>query len=152
MRTIKRYENRKLYDTEAKAYVSLADLAELVRSGKTIRVVDNVTDEDITAQALTQVILEEGRQGESLLPTDLLHDLVRRGSKAVDSGIEQLRYGVDDLIHTSMDRIGKVLKRPKQDELEQLHRKVVDLERVLADLMAQQVTEETNPESTPTDD
>ena len=47
---VKRYANRKLYDVEAKAYVSMADLAALIRGGHTLEVVDNVTGEDITAQ------------------------------------------------------------------------------------------------------
>src|SRR4051812_25135177 len=82
-RVIKRYGNRKLYDVEARAYVSLEDLATLVRCGETVQVIDQTTGDDITAQTLTQVILDEGRRGPSLLPTDLLHGLLRRGTQSI---------------------------------------------------------------------
>ena len=66
-RLIKRYENRKLYDTEASAYVSLADVAALVRRGETVEVIDKATGKDLTAQILTQMILEEGKPGQSAI-------------------------------------------------------------------------------------
>ena len=64
-RRIKRYDNRKLYDTETSEYVSLSDIADLVRGGETVEVVDNVTGPDITDQTLTQIILEEGKSGRT---------------------------------------------------------------------------------------
>lgn len=67
-RVIKRYPNRKLYDADARAYVSLEEIAALVRDGETVQVLDHATGDDITAQTLTQVILDEGRRGTSLLP------------------------------------------------------------------------------------
>ena len=86
-RLIKRYGNRKLYDTEASAYVSLADIAALVRRGETVEVVDKATGKDLTAQILTQVILEEGKRGNNAISTEMLHDLVRRSNAMIDSGI-----------------------------------------------------------------
>ena len=74
-RLIKRYESRKLYDTEESRYVSLDELAEWIRVGKNVKVVDNGTGADVTAQMLTQIILEEGRRGTGFLPTELLHEL-----------------------------------------------------------------------------
>ena len=85
-RRIKRYENRKLYDTETSEYVSLSDIADLVRSGETVEVVDNATGGDITAQTLTQIILEEGKNGRATISSDLLHALLRRSEEVLDSG------------------------------------------------------------------
>ncbi|HEU4557441.1 MAG TPA: polyhydroxyalkanoate synthesis regulator DNA-binding domain-containing protein, partial [Longimicrobium sp.] len=68
-RIIKRYGNRKLYDVQASEYVSLDQVAAIIRGGETVEVVDNVTGEDITAQTLTQIVLEEGTRGKSVLPT-----------------------------------------------------------------------------------
>ena len=69
IRVIKRYESRKLYDTEESRYVSLEDIARWVREGQQMQVVDNGTAEDVTAQVLTQIILDEGKRGTSFLPT-----------------------------------------------------------------------------------
>ena len=84
-RTIKRYGNRKLYDVEASAYISLDEIASLIRRGDTVQVLDNVTGEDITAQTLTQIVLDEGKRGRGMLPTELLHDVLRHGVQSHDA-------------------------------------------------------------------
>lgn len=101
-RLIKRYGNRKLYDTEASAYVSLADVGMLVRKGETVQVVDKKSGEDLTAQTLTQVILEEGKRGEHALPTDFLHDMLRRGTSALDQGASAVRGAVQGAVQTAL--------------------------------------------------
>ncbi len=108
MRTIKRYGSRKLYDTEESRYISLEEIAKLVRSGIDIEVLDNKTSENVTAQTLVQVISDEGRRGQSFLSTDLLHDLIRAGEEVVQRGVEQIQHlqqGVDALVHQSIDRL-----------------------------------------------
>src|SRR3954452_11554628 len=89
IRLIKRYESRKLYDTEESRYVSLDEISAWIRQGQEGRGVENATNNDVPFQALTQVILEEGRKGPSFLPGELLHDLVRLGERAVSNGMEQ---------------------------------------------------------------
>ena len=131
-RVIKRYDNRKLYDTEASAYVSLADVAALVRRGETVQVVDNTTGADLTAQVLTQVILEEGKRGRNTLSPEALHDLIRRSGDALDAGLEQIRHGVDDLVQSSLDRVGRLLHGSRPTELKQLREQLGQLERLLA--------------------
>jgi polyhydroxyalkanoate synthesis repressor PhaR len=81
MRTIKRYSNRKLYDTEQKYYTTLEALAVLIRQGEDIRVVDHVTDADLTSQTLAQIIFEEERRSPKLDVTTL-HGLIRQGKIA----------------------------------------------------------------------
>ena len=98
IRLIKRYGSRKLYDTEESRYVSLEEIGVWVRQGQEIRVVDNQTSEDVTAQTLTQVILDEGRKGTSFPPSELLHELIRRGEGLVNSGVDSLQQGVDKLL------------------------------------------------------
>jgi len=132
IRVIKRYESRKLYDTEESRYVSLEDIARWVREGQQIQVVDNGTSEDVTAQVLTQIILDEGKRGTSFLPTELLHDLVRAGEKAVASGVEQVQDRVDRLVRRSIDRLAPV--RRAREEMSQLRDRLAELERTLRDL------------------
>jgi len=134
-RLIKRYENRKLYDTTASQYVSLSDIADLVRDGATVRVVDNGTGRDLTAQTLTQIILEEGRDGKTAIPSDILHDLLRRSEAALDSGLDQIRTTVDDLVQGSVGRLKKLLQHPRSHELDELQGQLRALEQQLSTLL-----------------
>ena len=128
IRLIKRYESRKLYDTEESRYVSLDEIATWVRNGQEVRVVDNATNNDVTSQTLTQIILDEGRKGTSFIPSELLHDLVRLGERAVSTGMEQVQNGVDKLI----DRLGPM--RRAREEMSSLRSRLEELEVSLAEL------------------
>jgi polyhydroxyalkanoate synthesis repressor PhaR len=132
IRLIKRYESRKLYDTEESRYVSLEEIAGWVRQGQEIRVLDNATSADVTAQTLTQIILDEGRRGTAFLPSELLHELVRVGERAVSSGVEHVQQGVDRLMQASIDRLGPV--RRAREEMSRLRSRLEELEVSLEDL------------------
>ena len=130
-RLIRRYESRKLYDTEESRYVALEELATWVRQGQEVRVVDNTTDADATAQTLTQIILDEGKRG-STLPSELLHDLVRRGERVVVSGVQQVKEGVEGFVQRSIDRLAPVQKA--REEMADLKARLADLEASLSQL------------------
>lgn len=132
VRIIKRYESRKLYDTEESRYVSLEEVAAFVRSGQNVRVTDNASSEDVTGQTLAQIILEEGKAGRSALPTELMHDLVRAGERALSSGVEQVQQGVDRLLQASIDRVGPL--RRAREEMGVLRSRLEGLEESLLDL------------------
>jgi polyhydroxyalkanoate synthesis repressor PhaR len=132
IRLIKRYGSRKLYDTEESRYVSLEELGEWVRQGQELRVVDNATSEDVTAQTLTQVILESGRKGTTMPPSRLLHELIRSGGKLVSDGVEQVGQRVDRLVQAGVDRLGPV--RQIREETSSLRRRLEELEEALARL------------------
>ena len=134
-RRIKRYDNRKLYDTETSEYVSLSDVAELVRRGDTVKVMDKATGEDITAQTLTQIILEEGKNGSPVIPSDLLHTLLRRSGEALDTGLDQIRSTVDDLMERSLGQLKRFVQSPRRQELDDLRRQLRDLEHRLSLLL-----------------
>jgi len=76
---LKKYANRRLYDTEKSAYVTLSELADIVRSGRRVIVRDAQTKEDVTAFILTQVILEQAKNKNALLPAPLLHLIIQFG-------------------------------------------------------------------------
>ncbi|WP_103030171.1 polyhydroxyalkanoate synthesis regulator DNA-binding domain-containing protein [Salinibacter altiplanensis] len=134
-RRIKRYDNRKLYDTKASEYVSLSDIAALVRRGHTIEVVDKTTGEDLTAHTLTQIILEEEKNGSPVLSSDLLHTLLRRSGEALDTGLDQLRATVDGLVESSLGPLTQLLQGPRRQEFDHLRRQLRDLERRLSVLL-----------------
>lgn len=75
----KKYPNRRLYDTEKSAYVTLDDVMQVIRQGRSVEVVDAKTGEDVTAFTLTQIILEESRKKNNLLPVPLLHLIIQYG-------------------------------------------------------------------------
>lgn len=131
VRQVKRYESRKLYDTEESRYVSLEELAEWVRAGQEIQVVDNGTGDDVTAQTLTQVILELGKNGRSRLSSDFLHELIRSGERALQNGVEQAREGVNRVVEASMDRLGPV--RRAREEMGELKSRLAELERAISE-------------------
>jgi len=85
MPTIKRYPNRKLYDTEAKRYVTLDDIATMIREGQDVQVIDYESGDDLTTLTLTQIILEqEKKSDDGFLPRSLLTSLIRTGGDTLE--------------------------------------------------------------------
>ncbi|HNS51374.1 MAG TPA: polyhydroxyalkanoate synthesis regulator DNA-binding domain-containing protein [Anaerolineae bacterium] len=81
---IKRYPNRKLYDTQAKQYITLEGIAALIREGGEVQVVDHATGEDVTSATLTQVILGSERKRSGFLPLTLLAGWIRAGGDTLN--------------------------------------------------------------------
>jgi polyhydroxyalkanoate synthesis repressor PhaR len=110
---IKRYPNRKLYDTEAKQYITLDGIAQLIRQGDEIQVIDHASGEDLTALTLTQIILEHEKKRSGLLSNSLLTSLIRTGGdrlSAIQRGLyssiyllqqidEEIKNRVQALVH-----------------------------------------------------
>ena len=74
---IKRYGNRRLYNTETKSYVNYEELAKIIREGSDVVVIDSKSKDDVTKSVLIQLILEEEKKDESVLPTDFLFQVLR---------------------------------------------------------------------------
>ena len=89
---IKRYANRKLYNTETSRYITLKGIAKLVEADQEVRVIDNETGEDITSVALSQILVDNERTN-STVPGTLLSELIQRGGDALYGA---LRRGVGD--------------------------------------------------------
>jgi polyhydroxyalkanoate synthesis repressor PhaR len=87
---IKRYRNRKLYNTETKRYITLDQISDLIQEHKDVKVVDNGTGEDITAATMSQIIFEGEKNRSRSLPTSLLFSLVASGGMH----IEELRQNI----------------------------------------------------------
>ena len=80
-RVVKRYSNRKLYDTVESRYVTLPQIAELVRQGQEVRIIDNATKEDLTRMTLAQILYEEERKQSRALPMAALKELIHASSE-----------------------------------------------------------------------
>ena len=95
--TIKKYANRRLYNTASSAYVTLADLAKMVKQGEDFVVYDAKTNEEITRSVLTQIIFEqEGIDGQSVLPIAFLRQVIRFYGDSVQSLLPSyLEFSID---------------------------------------------------------
>src|ERR1700755_1388595 len=85
---IKRYQNRKLYDTHESSYVTLDEIAKMIKSGEDLRVIDNKTKNDITAATLTQLLYESERKSKTQPSVDLLKEIIRHGDGSFSGYIQ----------------------------------------------------------------
>jgi polyhydroxyalkanoate synthesis repressor PhaR len=97
--TIKKYANRRLYNTGTSTYVTLEDLADMVKGGEDFVVFDAKTGEDITRPVLTQIIFEQENKGQNLLPITFLRQLIRFYGDSIQNLIPTyLDFSIDSLV------------------------------------------------------
>jgi polyhydroxyalkanoate synthesis repressor PhaR len=96
---IKRYPNRKLYDTTEKQYITLEGISDLIRQGKEIKVVDNVTGDDLTAVILSQVIFDNEKKRSGFLPRSILTGLIQSGGTTFDAVRRGFNTSFDAMTH-----------------------------------------------------
>ena len=106
-RLIKRYQNRKLYDTTVSRYVTLDDIAHLIRDGEDVQIIDNQSRDDLTGVTLTQIIFEQEKKKKSLLPLATLRNIIQSGGEKIAgivqesvSSITHARDEAEKYIHT----------------------------------------------------
>ena len=104
---IKRYSNRKLYDTQESRYVTLEEIEEMIRAGKEISVVDAASGEDLTAVTLTQIILENERNHRGNLPIGFLHQLIKHGEAWQDFLQRSMKSSLEGIVSNQreMERV-----------------------------------------------
>lgn len=149
---IKRYSNRRLYNTAASRYVNLDDIAALVREGKDVQIVDAKTGQDLTRVALTQIITEDARDKPTGLPLELLRQLIVASDEVrqefvmwylksafetyqtVQNAVQNRLGEVQSAILSPVEMMKKFLAVPAaakaepETELETLRRRVAELE------------------------
>ena len=86
---LKKYTNRRLYDTEKSVYVTLDYVTDIIRKGRQVQVTDDKTGEDVTPAILTQIVLEEARKKKYLLPPPLLYLMIRHGENMLTEFFEK---------------------------------------------------------------
>ena len=104
-RIIKRYANRKLYDTQHSRYVTLDQIAEMIRSGDDIKIIDNKTKEDLTSVTLAQIIFEEEKRQKSFLPLQAMRNIIQSGGESITQLVSQAK-----------GRVTQMLPRKREDE------------------------------------
>jgi polyhydroxyalkanoate synthesis repressor PhaR len=100
---IKRYSNRKLYDTQESRYVTLEEIEEMIRAGREISVVDAGSGEDLTSVTLTQIILENERTRRASLPAAFLHQLIKHGESWQDFVQKSMRASLEGMVSSQRD-------------------------------------------------
>jgi polyhydroxyalkanoate synthesis repressor PhaR len=152
---IRKYENRRLYDTTQSRYVNLDDVAAMIRSGADLQVVDARTNRDVTRTVLTQIIVEETKGRELGLPLELLRQLVlvsdtaghqflewylKNAMDAYQKVSDSLQMRFQEVQHVATNPVETILNlwranpfQGEKREVEALHRRVEELEKRLAD-------------------
>jgi polyhydroxyalkanoate synthesis repressor PhaR len=105
VKVIKRYQNRKLYDTHQSCYVTLDEIADMIMRGEEVAVIDNRTKKDITSSTLTQIIFEKQKRSKVTIPVNTLRDIIQVGggtfsgflTKTAESGSSVLNKAKADL-------------------------------------------------------
>jgi polyhydroxyalkanoate synthesis repressor PhaR len=112
-RVVKRYANRKLYDTQRSRYVTLEQIAEMIRSGEDVRIVDNNSKEDLTAITLTQIIFEEEKK-QSFLPLSALRNIIQSGAANLSQLTSQAGEKVRGIFKREKDENGNDVPDPAE--------------------------------------
>ncbi|MBK7858296.1 MAG: transcriptional regulator [Archangiaceae bacterium] len=139
-KVIKRYTNRKLYDTVESRYVTLDEIAEMVKQGVEVKIVDNRTKEDLTSVTLAQIVFEEEKK-KSQMPLDVLREIIRRpGDTLSDFFKSEVSPRVASIREEAESRLEKLLgrdgepavepvKEPKKTLLETAQRGLEDFQK-----------------------
>lgn len=88
-KVIKRYQNRKLYDTQQSCYVTLEDIAKMIRANEEVLVIDNKTKKDITSSTLTQIIFEAEKKAKNFISIETLREIIQTGTGSISSYLEK---------------------------------------------------------------
>ena len=110
-RIVKKYSNRRLYDTGTSKMITLEDLAEIIASGENVRVIDNTTSEDITNMTMAQIIVELEKKKESERQiADILRDLIVSGSAAMADFTQRAVSNSVSIFSISKEKIKEVVQ------------------------------------------
>jgi polyhydroxyalkanoate synthesis repressor PhaR len=102
---IKRYASRRLYNTETSDYVTLDDIAEFIREGREVQIIDLKSGDDLTRQYLLQIIAEHESRGENMLPISVLNDLVRSYATQATSIVPQFLQASFEMLRDGQSQV-----------------------------------------------
>ncbi|UCG25146.1 MAG: polyhydroxyalkanoate synthesis regulator DNA-binding domain-containing protein, partial [Chloroflexota bacterium] len=116
---IKRYPNRKLYNTDAKQYVTLDAIADLIKQGEEIQITDHLTGEDLTAVTLTQIIFEQEKKEGGFLPRSVLTGLIQSGGQTLTGLRRTLASPLELFQHVNVEIEKRIQTLISSGELDQ---------------------------------
>lgn len=117
MNKIKKYANRKMYDTTDKTYISMDKLSELIKSGKEVSIIDNTTGEDLTSSIVSQLIARDKKSKDKVVSSRLLIDLLRKGGDTLTDYAKKyvsLWQGALTMAEDEVDKLVNLLVKDKE--------------------------------------
>lgn len=144
VKIIKRYQNRKLYDTQQSCYVTLDDIAKMIRANEEVMVIDNKSKNDITAATLTQIIFEAEKKASQYAPLFTLREIIQTGNGSISNYLAKLgAFPQDYMIKQAQIQQAQALERAATDDIKQtLENRVANAAaRVVADSTAKVAAE-----------
>jgi polyhydroxyalkanoate synthesis repressor PhaR len=115
-KVIKRYSNRKLYDTERSCYVTLDEISRMVKEGVEVKIIDNKTKEDLTTVTLTQIIFAEEKKQRSILPLATLREIIQTGGESISEFFHKtIAEPVTHFTEGAGKKMDKIFKRADGD-------------------------------------
>lgn len=137
---VKRYQNRKLYDTLNSTYVTLQDIGCIIRRGDDVKIVDNKSKEDLTTITLTQIIFEEEKKNKNSLPLNALKRIIRGGGDAIldmlnrsTEGVQGTLSNVKEGAEMILDKLKDEIQHPNEGILREALTKTQTISRNLED-------------------
>ena len=117
VKIIKRYQNRKLYDTQQSCYVTLDDIAKMIRTNEEVMVIDNKSKNDITAATLTQIIFEAEKKASEYAPLSTLREIIQHGNGSISSFLAKLGAFPANAVRPSEPRVAEFMDaKPSYDD------------------------------------
>ena len=111
VRMIKRYGNRKLYDTHQSRYVTLEEISQMIRQGQDIKVIDNKTQEDLTNVTFTQIMLEQEKSKRNLLPRSVLRNLIEQSGGSLSEWLQKGRESFATMKTEAEEQLIRLLEK-----------------------------------------
>jgi len=121
IKVIKRYGNRKLYDTQQSHYVTLEEISRMVREGQDLRVIDNKTQEDLTSVTLTQIMLEEEKSTKNAYPLTLLKNLIQQSGGSLTDLVQKGKESFETMKTEGMGQITRIIEKGHETTEEGAH-------------------------------
>jgi polyhydroxyalkanoate synthesis repressor PhaR len=131
---IKRYQNRKLYDTQQSCYVTLDDIAKMIRANEEVMVIDNKTKNDITSATLTQIIFEAEKKAAQYAPLFTLREIIQNGNGSISSFLAKLGAFPKD--YAEQQQAQQVVPEVAQEKVEITKPSVDDVKQTLEERVA----------------
>jgi polyhydroxyalkanoate synthesis repressor PhaR len=119
VKIIKRYQNRKLYDTQQSCYVTLDDIAKMIRTNEEVMVIDNKSKNDITAATLTQIIFEAEKKASQYAPLFTLREIIQTGNGSISNYLAKLGAFPQDYMQRQAQAAAAAAERASTDSMKE---------------------------------
>ncbi len=121
IKIIKRYGNRKLYDTQQSCYVTLEGISHMIRRGEDLKVVDNKTGEDLTTIILAQIMLEEEKSRKNALPLSLMKNLIQQSGESFSEWMQKGKESISTFTLEGKEHLSKIIELGHETREEGAH-------------------------------